>query len=533
MNIRYFRYPWRVSLPDLVEADHTCLPVASGACCVIDGAENFHASLPEQKIALNGRSVKICEIPDTDDQARLHVFANAGESIYATEGAYEGLRTDEDETASELNMLIEEALRFVQRVEDIIADNLHSGSTVHSHVPWDVALSELASTDWQGDLARKPLIVELAERQGVPLKEIARGAKRVLRRVRDKERVSRAREFDKATLIRIAQLPGRTIAQKAGPKQRIPAVKRYESTDTLENRVVEHFCRLAQGEWHRTQNNERTVLRNDEWGGMAESFALLCRRVQTSEDFLGLPRLKTPCTAPNYTLEQNLNYRSIWTGYKKLIHRQSEQEECWAWSRRVFMNRALVFVGELFNQAFPTDRASHLPYAKHMRARLNQSHGLWLDVDSFPGPRVFQGEDNQGYLTAYLLSPEDIRGGPASLGEIAKLNGDGYILTVSDAGIRVSPFYCFVGANSPEAVHAAYRDLRQVFSRICKEHQNQDAGFVEFSAPLFVWADFLRPGVSVLENQDGVWAAGIPVINDHWISPSTDLVTGIQRSLSS
>jgi len=532
MDIRYFRYPWRVSFTDLAEEGHTDLPVASGACFVLDEGDEFHASLPKRSASIGERKIKIYELPDTDDKMRISVFAHSGERICASLGAYGGLRTDRDENASDLNELIDESLRFVQRIEEIIETEHRLVSAMHPCVSWSTAIEKLASTDWRGDLARKPLIVELAERQGFPLKEIARGAKRLLRRVRAKERLSRAREFDKATLIRIAQLPGRTIAQKAGPRQHIPAVKRYETTDTLENRVVEHFCRLAEGEWRRTQKNGRTEL-SGEWQTMADSFVQMCRRVEVSEDFSRISKLKSPCTTPNYTLEQNINYRSIWSGYQRLIRRQTEREECWAWARRVFLSRTLIFAGELFDAAFPSGSAKYIPYHKHLRARLSQTHGLWLDTESFPGPRVFQKKESQEHFTAYFLSPHDLENGPEYLRHLAVLNADGYNLLAFEDRMVVSPIYCFVGGRLNDSLLNAYQDLRRVYGRFNEGVNTSGHQPFVFRAPILLWADFLRPGVEINECDEGIMSEGIPVINDLWVSPSARLVSMLRKVMTS
>ena len=531
MQASYFSYPWRVSFPDLAEGNADALPVASGACFIHDGDVNYNSSLPVRIVQVGKSKIKIYEVPDTDEHSVKAASGQSVDRICASIGAYGGLRVEQGEDASELNEMIEEALRYIQRIEEIIEGQKKKPTIAHPCVPWSILIDELKLTNWQGDLARKPLIVQLAEQQGFPLKEIGRGAKRILRRVRDKERVSRAREFDKATLIRIAQLPGHTLAQKAGPRQRIPAVKRYETTDTLENRVVEHFCRLAEGEWQRTETGERIRVRGEQ-REVAEAFERMCRRVRTSDDFSLITKLRAPCTAPNFTLEQNMNYRSIWTGYKRLIQRQTEQEECWAWVRRVFLNRALVFAAELFDQAFPIEDSVHLPFSKHLRARLSHNHGLWVEPDSLPGPRVFRREQKRDYSTAYILSPHDIQDGPSELHGIGMLNADGYYLVVSGEGVRVSPFYCFVGGRSRGALKLAHEDLKQVNRQFSNRSSSDGMDRIKYCDPVFIWADFLRPEGEIPEIEDGILAGNIPVINDTWHSPSITLSAELNRVLS-
>ena len=527
MEIRFYRYPWRVGFEDLSEGDVSELRVASGACCVVPEGLVFHHPCPNKRLCLNGISYGLYELPDTDSTGRISSFTHENYRLHAAHGAYEGLFFDKESVFSDLTELTLESLKYVQRLEDIIDEQCRGGVGVIKRVDWNLALVELRETDWQGDLVRKPLIVDLAEHQQFPLKEIARGAKRVLRRKRDFERLSKAREFDKASLMRIAQLPGRTIAEKAGPKQRIPAVKRYETTDTLENRVVEHFCRLAEGEWLRNQSDDRTALSN-EWLRLASGFVGLCKRVKQSDDFRLIQKLKGPCVSPNYTLEQNTNYRSVWQGYRKLIKRQSEREECWAWARRLFLNRAYVYVAELFRMVFPDNQTIHIPYHKHLRARAAHQFGLWFDSESMPGPRVIQSEDGE-VLTAYLFSPQDIKVGFGSDCELLRLNADAYIALLSKSGMSVCPMFGFVGSSEEESCREAKRDLKQVFDRIKKDPVFK-AAKIHIAKPLFIWADFL--GTRGLRGDSGgVLQAGVPVINDKWVSPPESLVAHLRKEL--
>ena len=527
MNIRFYRYPWRVGFEDLSEEDVSGLRVASGACCVVPTGLQFHSPFPGKRLCLNGDSYSLYELPDTDSTGRISSYSHDDYKLHAALGAYEGLFIDKDGVSSDLTELARESLKYVQRLEDIIDEQCKGTADAIKRVDWDLALLELRQTDWLGDLVRKPLIVDLAENQQFPLKEIARGAKRVLRRKRGVERLSKAREFDKASLIRIAQLPGRTIAEKAGPKQRIPAVKRYETTDTLENRVVEHFCRLAEGEWLRNQSDDRTSLSN-EWLRLASGFVGLCKRVKRNDDFCSIQKLKSPCISPNYTLEQNTNYRAVWQGYRKLIKRQSEREECWAWARRLFLNRAYVYLAELFRLVFSDSETIHFPYHKHLRARLAHQYGLWLDAESMPGPRVIQSDQGET-LTAYLFSPQDIQAGFGLNCELLRLNADAYIALLGKTGMSVCPMFGFVGSSEEESCREAERDLEQVFDRIKNNSAFKEAK-IHITKPLFIWADFLGSR-GLRGDSDGVLQTGIPVINDSWISPSESIVLQLRKEL--
>ena len=92
------------------------------------------------------------------------------------------------------------------------------------------------------DPARQAAIVDMADKLPLHLEKITKQPRRTLKRIRDQERIQRVREMDKACLINLARRPGVAIAEKAGPRQRILAVRREETNNTLENRVVRHCC---------------------------------------------------------------------------------------------------------------------------------------------------------------------------------------------------------------------------------------------------------------------------------------------------
>ena len=525
LDLLFFKYPWRIAFEDLSESNSAMLPVASGASCLVPNGVLPDLPFP-RRIHLNGRNFQLYEIPDTDLSRRISIFSWGDQRLFASSEAYGGLGAD---SVSDLGLYIEESLQFIQRLEDIVRDKKLDGESGIPRVSWPRAIKDLIQTDWKGATARKPLIVSLAEKQMFGLREIERSVKKILRRKRGTEKLSKAREFDKASMIRIAQLPGRNMAEKAGPRQRIPAVLRYESTDTLENRVVEHFCRLAQDEWSRTKRNLQTSISNER-EELALRFVRLCGRVRTNNEIRNISKLNSPCLAPNFTLEQNPNYRSIWIGYQRLLKREQEREECWAWARRLFLNRALVFAAELFEKVFDPENSSYLPYAKQLRIALSHRYGLWLEAKSLPGPRVIVIDNKNEVATAYMLSPSEVKEGFRKVDTLLKFNADAYYLLVQRKQIKVCPIYAFVGAASDQAFNAASNDLSEVYKRLSNQYNENS---IQLQTPILIWADFLRPQGYNKKIDSKLIHQGIPVINDHWVSPTQTVVDQTRRAFLS
>jgi hypothetical protein len=212
-----------------------------------------------------------------------------------------------------------------------------------------------------------------------------------------------------------------------------------------------------------------------------------------------------------------------------LVKRKSEREECWAWARRLFLNRAFIFASELFEAAFKEDRAVHTPYRKHARSRLSHRHGLWFEPESLPGPRVYEDVNGTETFTAYLLSSKDVEVRMGVLSEITRLNADAYFMVASSGLLIVSPIYAFVGCSSPLACASALEDLANVYDRISSDAELPSQ--ICLSKPILIWADFLDDrGVEDVTDVR-VIHVGIPVINDDWFSPPAIVVEQVREAL--
>jgi hypothetical protein len=484
--MRLVHYPWRISLSRDDALTGEDLPVASGASLVVnsgDTSANLH--LPKRTICINDVGLSVFEIPDTDSGGHLRPRTYLPEHFMASSGAFN--RPDPHYSSGEtsaMNAFVEAHLRLVQFLEDTfrsVSSNLQSAIR---RMDWNKLLDAYNGHKEHDRLIRKPLIITLAEQQTNHLAHIARGPKKILRRERGSERLSRAREFDKACLIRLAQTPGRSVIEKAGPKQRIQAVKRIESTDVLENRVVADFCLRCRDEWQKTDSLVGDRL-NSDWRELGESYDRLCRKIGHADEFRNLPKLKIPARQPNHTLTQNLHYRSVWSGYQQLLKLEQEREDCWMWARRLFLNRALLQIAEIFETAFPAKDAAFIPYNKCARFRPVQEFGLWLDDGSLPGPRVVEHKGQP--TTVYCLSAADVIAGLGCASSLLTLNADVYLLAASADKIIVCPVFAFVGNNQSDAAARAAQDLEDCLRKLIPSIQGGEIR-IEIPQALFIWA---------------------------------------------
>src|SRR6266699_4433910 len=103
---------------------------------------------------------------------------------------------------------------------------------------WEAARSVWFRADFNEP--RMALIVQLSREQTLhrSLDAISRHPRRILQRERHETPVSRIQELDSACIRDFARRPGISPIEKAGPRQRLLAIRRREHYTTLENQVT-------------------------------------------------------------------------------------------------------------------------------------------------------------------------------------------------------------------------------------------------------------------------------------------------------
>ncbi len=161
----------------------------------------------------------------------------------------------EDSTIPEESGLLDVLERYADLVDEIrlIVTERHSG-----RLAWEGIADRLAICTW-GRLLRRwrhavrpdrppySLVVRLSKDLPELLRQVTASPKRVLRREREREPLHRIREFDSTCMRWVCRQPGVTLAEKAGHQRSLLAVRRFESINTLENRVVLTLVRRSVG----------------------------------------------------------------------------------------------------------------------------------------------------------------------------------------------------------------------------------------------------------------------------------------------
>lgn len=174
------------------------------------------------------------------------------------------------------------------------------------------------------------------------LTELLSRLRRVLRREREATPIGRVREVDRASMAWLGRRPGHSVAERAGPRQRILATVRVEEFDTLENRVLHAYACLAANVsrgWMRENARARESARHL----AVASLRRTCRAVSDALAGMGVA-VAEPGITPNYVLGQDAGYRRVHEGWGRLLRRELIVDDLWAWQAESWTDFAVLAV---------------------------------------------------------------------------------------------------------------------------------------------------------------------------------------------
>lgn len=280
--------------------------------------------------------------------------------------------------------------------DDLFDKATDSKGEYTSEIPWAAILDYL--NEIKKDTAKEPrkaLIVSIAEDMINRLPVTVASARKILLRCRDFVPIHRFQESDAHCLRWYVQQPGGTKEEKAGSKQRLLAVVRKESFNTLENQVLKDFInrcylessRYLQGEvTHDKKNSSRAMT--------VQSYKGTCN-ISLKETIFEEVVKPPHGIQPNYVLQQDTRYKKVWEWYKKLLRREHAEDSLWDWQSRTWADVMRLLIGAaLMNYGEGKKNKQEIhhgflfePLAKApLHLRLEQERGIRIVADSLPGP---------------------------------------------------------------------------------------------------------------------------------------------------
>ena len=263
-------------------------------------------------------------------------------------------------------------LRFLQMIAARMED--FRSALAKRRDPWRY-VQELWLDPAQPRDPTRDVIVRHAEEHGHRWEDIAEHPRRLLNRSRELVTVSRVQELDTQCMHWLSRQPGRSLAERAGPRQRILAVARRENRDTLENRVFRDLMVrsvAAAGDYLEAGR----MRGHTEKQHLVRRYGRTCRSLEALLVEQGVSR-QIEAPQPNYVLLHDDRYRPVWQARQELIRREQALDDLWRWQHRCWVEfcKATVAVGLLWIRDVERVFASPLAVAdEHHR-------GQWLVHD--------------------------------------------------------------------------------------------------------------------------------------------------------
>jgi hypothetical protein len=321
------------------------------------------------------------------DEAHFRLLIESGSRIEAVniklvDAIANPRDADEDSAGGQQKRL---QLALVRHVRSLVDDD--SGRVEYhalgrkllaASVPWEVATEVWCRDASPEEMPPLDIIVRHAETLQRNIDILANHPRRVLKRIRERQPIGRLEELDSACLEWYVRQPGRTALEKAGTRQVLLGVARHENFDTLENRVLRAYLRLAAGAAS-AYTALYAALRRSQRMAMVERFGRVCRLLDRDLDALEI-NLPSPPILPNYVLQQDVNYRRIWQGYLDLLRRKEEEDDIWRWQSRLWgeFSRLSLLV------ALRRLDGAHILAETPLLVRSDQQRGRWLNLSAHP-----------------------------------------------------------------------------------------------------------------------------------------------------
>ncbi len=290
-------------------------------------------------------------------------------------------RGEQERSALILSVLLRQG-DALRKAHDELADRHADGVREGNGTVWipEPVLKEVLDEDGEQD-APDELVVQIARRVTPTLNETLLRLRRVLRRERRIEPVARVQQLDAACLRWLVRQPGKTATEMAGPRQEVLSVVREESFNTLENRVVKDFMRLCRIERRRYLSNYSRRFQDSANVKFVRDLDGQCRSGLMMPEFASVTGLAL-MPQPNYALQFDDRYRTIWTWYQKLRRREEQKTELWRWRHRAWAELVTL---DLMNAAWRSaDPGS--PFEGEVGIRRDPDRGAYIHPGSSFAP---------------------------------------------------------------------------------------------------------------------------------------------------
>ncbi|MBF0117804.1 MAG: DUF2357 domain-containing protein [Desulfobacterales bacterium] len=357
--------------------------------------------LPQPFLLSSDKNVKITTIENGKKLRCSFTFQGAIKPPHKIKGNID--KMDDDINSSSLLNLISSWVDIINEIIDSKFSDEQKKNlnryTDTDYVHWEKIASLLLEEKHRQDEPRMALIVKIAKNMQEIIQQISGNPRKMLMRSNQIQRIEKIQEIGSNSLRWIARQPGRTIPEKGGTKQKIMAVVRISSFDTLENRVLKDFLKRS------IEASFRYIKEHIRFEENAKSkrfrsvkkFNLLSKKILNAP-FLNDVQTIESIVQPNYVLQSGHNYKELWEWYQRLIRQDYEIDNAWAWQSRLWSNIATFLISIVISGVSENKQIEVKPIAKSRALFMSeQICGSWLLTESVPGPCWFE-YDNKVYI---------------------------------------------------------------------------------------------------------------------------------------
>lgn len=291
----------------------------------VDG--DRHACESRYQLTVNGRSFIASRPPTPMDPDRGFTVALADKASVRLATAGAAMRPhdppDQNDARQVAGAHVMAVLRrLAARIETVVVDAQDPAGA------WAATARRWLDADDDHNPMMDVIVRHARELKQV-LVELERAARRILRRDHALEPLGRVHEIDRTALLWFVRQPGRTIAERAGPRQRMLAPIRIESLDTPENRVLRGLCELSDRVARDYLDLNGRAAETERYRRVA-AHGKMTRRIGVG---LCEAQVRRPDAAmtPNYALQHDPRYHAVWDAWRELLLRRRVEDEMWRW----------------------------------------------------------------------------------------------------------------------------------------------------------------------------------------------------------
>lgn len=219
---------------------------------------------------------------------------------------------------------------FIGLFDALLGEDKHSSQSPCFLINIPQILVNLSQED-----AQLPLVLALNRRYELrhKLEIIAPKLRSQLNRKAEMIPLGRIQEMDAYCLRDYVRRPGHDALEKAGARQELMGIQRYQNFNTPENRFLKGFCNLL----HRECGEYKGI-------GEAERLERAIDRFRQEPSVQTIPRTDVFAIKPNYVLQQNPIYRSFYQAYLDYLKRRSEKENIWGFRQGLLVDVVTVLL---------------------------------------------------------------------------------------------------------------------------------------------------------------------------------------------